>query len=43
MNSKTVKLLIKAAIEIVKKLKVEIVRCLRSFRIVEKNFLLIEE
>ena len=43
MNSKTVKLLIKAAIEIVKKLKVETVRCLRSVRVVEKNFLLIEE
>ena len=43
MNSKAIKLLIKAAIKIVEKLIVETVRYLRSFRVVEKNFYIIEE
>ena len=43
MNSKAIKLLIKAAIKIVKKLIVETVRYLRSFRVIEKNFYIIEE
>lgn len=38
MNSKVIKLLIKAAIKIVEKLNVETVRYLRGFRVVEKNF-----